>query len=162
MLRAARLQNEIAPEINLIDTKKGLKNANKDPQNDPKRVRKLLKPLSCRLKISLRHFSKSFSPPIICTKKSVFFTARLCRGSRSWHMWGWGCWSCFDMRPAGIIAVYLPASHKTSQEVHARGRPCLVTPGSLACYNGSRGSLLPAWAAREWQRMRKSEKSARP
>ena len=36
--RAACLQNEIAPEKLWIDTKNGLKNAKKDPENDPKRV----------------------------------------------------------------------------------------------------------------------------
>ena len=38
--RAARLQNEIAPEFFKIDTKNGLRNAKKDPKNDLKRVLK--------------------------------------------------------------------------------------------------------------------------
>ena len=44
--RAARLQNEIAPEKALIDTKNGLKNAKKDPKSDPKHVRKVFSPFS--------------------------------------------------------------------------------------------------------------------
>ena len=32
-------------------------------------------------------FSKSFSPPKICTKKSFFFTARLCRGGHANDFW---------------------------------------------------------------------------
>ena len=42
--------------------------------------------LSGRLKLFHRHFStnfKSFSPPKICTRKSSFFTARLCRGGHA-------------------------------------------------------------------------------
>ena len=48
-----------------------LKNAKKDPKNDPK-------PPLTPLKMSHRHFSKSFSPPKICSTKKLFFTARLC------------------------------------------------------------------------------------
>ena len=40
----------------------------------------MFKPLSRRLNNSHWHFSKSFSPPKICTNKKNFFTARLCRG----------------------------------------------------------------------------------
>ena len=47
LVRAARLQTEIAPEIN---TRNGFQNAEKDPKNDPKRLRKSFKPLSRRLK----------------------------------------------------------------------------------------------------------------
>ena len=39
-------------------------------------------PLSGRLKIVYRHFSKSFSPPKIC-KINYFFTARICRGGHA-------------------------------------------------------------------------------
>ena len=45
-----------------------MKNAKKDPKNDPKRVRKNAKPLSRRLNISHQRFSKSFSLPKISTK----------------------------------------------------------------------------------------------
>ena len=40
IVRAARLQNETAPEIFYIDTKNDLKKAKKDPKNDLKRVQK--------------------------------------------------------------------------------------------------------------------------
>ena len=44
IVRAARLQNEIAPEKLQIDTKNGLKSAKKDPKNDPKRDRNIFSP----------------------------------------------------------------------------------------------------------------------
>ena len=83
-LRAARLQNELAPAKKKADQcEKCFENAKKDPKNDPERLRKLSKPLSRRLEISHWHLSKSFSPPKICTKKNSFFTARLCRGGHA-------------------------------------------------------------------------------
>ena len=74
----ARLQSETAPENYLNRSEKWSENSKKDPQNDPKNV----KPFSCRLNISHRHFSNSFSPPKVCTKK-LFFTVRPCRGSHA-------------------------------------------------------------------------------
>ena len=72
--RAARLQNEIAPEDFVNQYENGFKNAKTDPKNDPKETcPKYLKPLSRRLKMSHRHFFKSFSPPKICT---MFFFHR--------------------------------------------------------------------------------------
>ena len=47
----------------------------KYPKNDAKRDR-IFKPLSGRLKMFHRHFSKSFSPPKICSKKSNIFSPR--------------------------------------------------------------------------------------
>ena len=83
--KVARLQNEISPLKNLIDTKNCLKNAKKDPKrdlkNDPKRDQNFLSP-SRRLTFSHRHFSRSFSLPKICTKES-FFTAGLCSGGHA-------------------------------------------------------------------------------
>ena len=38
IIRAARLQNEIAPDNFKFDTKNSLKNAKKDPKNEPKNV----------------------------------------------------------------------------------------------------------------------------
>ena len=83
LIRAACLQNETAPEKLLNGCEKGLKNAKKDPKSDPKCDRKILLPLSGRLKIFHRHVStnfKSFSPPKISTKESFFFFFSL-RGS---------------------------------------------------------------------------------
>ena len=61
--RAARLQNETAPEKNQIDTKNGLKNAKKkDPKNNPERVRNLVSPSHATSKILTGAFLKVFSP----------------------------------------------------------------------------------------------------
>ena len=56
-----------------------MKNAKKDPKNDPKRDRNIFSPEKCRLKIFHRHFStnfKSFSPPKKFAQKKVFFSPR--------------------------------------------------------------------------------------
>ena len=70
-VRAAHLQNRIAPpppkkKVKSI-RKNGLKNAKKDPKKMIRNVPKKFcdKPLSRRLKISHRHFSTSSSPPKI-------------------------------------------------------------------------------------------------
>ena len=92
LVRAARMQNETAPETCLNRYESGLINAKKDTKNDPNRVRKIVKPLSGRLRISHRHFSKILSPPKICTKNMCFFTARLCSGG---HAKNWGFYEFF-------------------------------------------------------------------
>ena len=53
-----------------FDTKHGLKSEKKDLKNDLKHLQIEIEPLSCRLKISHRYFSKSCSPPKTCTIKS--------------------------------------------------------------------------------------------
>ena len=72
--RAAHLQNGIAPEFLSLLRKMARRTQNKDPKNDPKRLRK-----SCRLKISHLHFQKLFHRPK-CAHKKQDFTARICRG----------------------------------------------------------------------------------
>ena len=63
-----------------------MKNAKKGSEKRSETCPKFLKPLSRRLKIAHRHFSKSFSPPKISTKK-FFFSARLCRASHPKKFW---------------------------------------------------------------------------
>ena len=67
VLWAARLWNEAAPVCLYFDTKNGLKNVKKDSEKRSETSpKKCLKPLSGRLKVFHRHFSKSFSLLKIC------------------------------------------------------------------------------------------------
>ena len=71
IVRAARLQNEIAPETFFKSTRTTVwKTGKKRSETWPKHF----KALSRRLKRFHRHFSKSFSPPKICTNKVFSFT----------------------------------------------------------------------------------------
>ena len=84
LVRAARLQNEIALKKFNLTRKTVWKTRNKTRKMIRKRDRTLFSPSQGRLKIFDRHFSKSFSSPKICTKK---ITARLCRGSLANYLW---------------------------------------------------------------------------
>ena len=60
--------------------------ARKNIRETIRNVSKNIKPLSCRLKISHRHFSNSLSPPKICT--TIFLTRRICRhGHANFFQW---------------------------------------------------------------------------
>ena len=81
-LRAARLQNELAPGKKFESIReKRYEKCEKGSEKRSETCPKSFKPLSRRSKMSHPHFSKSFSPPKICTKIVVFFTAGLCRDS---------------------------------------------------------------------------------
>ena len=71
LLRAALLQDEIAPKKCSVDTKNGLKNAQKDPKNDPKRDQKMSSHSQAAYKYFTGTFSKSVSPPKIRKMKSL-------------------------------------------------------------------------------------------
>ena len=79
-VRAARLQDDATKRNkDYVYAKRVTKNAEKDPKNDLKRLRRNFKPgrpLPCCLKISHRHFSQNVSPPKICTKKYCFTLQR--------------------------------------------------------------------------------------
>ena len=83
ILRAACLQNEIAPEKFLNRYEKRFEKHEKGSEKRSETRLKKRLPLSGRLKIFHRHFStnfKSFSPPKIFTKKKVFFHREALQG----------------------------------------------------------------------------------
>ena len=75
-IRAARLQNEVAPEKFWIDTKKSLKNAKKDPKNDPKRVWTNLSLSQAASKDFTGTFLKVFHCPKLAQQKKRYFSPR--------------------------------------------------------------------------------------
>ena len=83
VLRAARLQNGIAPETFLLIRKivwKHEQGSEKQPAMSPKHFQAL----SCCLKIFHRHFSTKRSLPKICTIK-FFFIATICH-AKKWEL----------------------------------------------------------------------------
>ena len=78
--RAARLQNETAPENALKRYEKWFGKREKGCERRSETCPKFFEPLSPRLKMSHWHFSKSFWPPKICTKKVLFSL----QGSAGW------------------------------------------------------------------------------
>ena len=72
IIRAACLQNEIAPEKCLNRYEKRVEIRDKGSEKRSETGPNIFQPVSGRLKIFHRHFSKSFSPPKICTQKRFF------------------------------------------------------------------------------------------
>ena len=76
LIRAARVQNETAPEKLLNRYEKRFEKREKGSEKTMRKAFEKVLALSGRLKIFHRHFStnfKSFSPPKVCTKKKVIF-----------------------------------------------------------------------------------------
>ena len=69
-------RTKLPPQKCLNQSEKWFEKREKESEKRSEMWPNIWKPLSGRLKIFHRHFSKSFSPPKICTKKVFFFILR--------------------------------------------------------------------------------------
>ena len=104
-VRAARLQNEIAPEENGTQYEKWHENHEKGSEERPETSLKCLKPLSCSLEIPHRHFPKNLHHP----KWAQKIAAMICRGRDARILGGvlLGQTSC-RTKVSRIIQIFVP------------------------------------------------------